>query len=465
VEGEVNIQEGAGSVLGTPNIKIVSHVDKSIDEGFFSALDYQSLSCSVAGSACTASNKPSGCGSTSDFTSAPHNIDSDEWQIKAGSSGLTFTKCKQYTVQLKPKIGSNYYGKFCDLTINVVNVNDPPTWNGNTLTQTRNVAERSKINVEITPAISAVDSDIGQELTYELIDDGNGMFRIGSCTGIIYVAKDAMLDHATQASYELKVKVTDDPTFFSPASASGLSIQESVYITVVNVNDPPTFISSDRFSIAEIGATQTASVEPQTEDLDNNPLTYTIVDTSGVFTIGVFTGIMELLPNKVLDYEMQKVYDVTITISDTLASTSQMFTIDVLDSNDQPTIPSNLIRTIPENSIVDTVAGTPFSGFDIDTNLDWGDLLYSIQSGNTGDTFKLSQSNNIATIQVKTANIDYEVKNKYTLKMRVTDCNGNAKGSNNLAFSKYDEADVIVNIMDVNEQPTMNVSLFELSLF
>ena len=241
VTGDVAIEENTNNNKATSNIKVVSHYDKAKDEDNFDSLVFSSSpACSIAGSSCTASNKPSGCGSSSDFASTPEKVTDWEWVVKSGSSGLNFQTCQQYSVTIVPYIGSTSYGPTCALLINVVNMNDAPTWSGNTLSESRTVPERSRLNYALSPAVTAVDSDVGQELTYELTSDGDGNFRIGSCSGVIYVAKDSALDYVAKSSYTLSIKVTDDPTFFSLSTGSGLVITGSITITVTNINDPPT---------------------------------------------------------------------------------------------------------------------------------------------------------------------------------------------------------------------------------
>ena len=241
VTGDVAIEENTNNKKATENIKVVSHYDKAKDEDNFDSITFQSTPiCSIAGSSCTASNKPSGCGSSSDFASAPEKVNDLEWVIKSGSSGLDFQTCQQYSVTIVPYVGSTSYGPTCALVINVVNTNDAPTWSGNTLSESRTVPERTSLNYALSPAVKAVDSDVGQELNYELTSDGDGNFRIGSCSGVIYVAKDGVLDYVAKSSYTLSIKVTDDPDFFSPSTGSGLSITGSVTISVTNINDAPT---------------------------------------------------------------------------------------------------------------------------------------------------------------------------------------------------------------------------------
>jgi len=183
--------------------------------------------------------------------------------------------------------------------------------------------------------------------------------------------------------------------------------------------------------------------------LDNDALTYSLVDSSGVFTIGASNSIITLVSGKTLDYEMQKVFDVTVQLSDgNGGSASQLFTIDVLDSNDPPSFLSDFDRIIPENSAANTVAGTPFAGFDVDTYSNWGSMTYSIISGNIGERFALTSSNNAATLKasVNGIYIDFEDLPKYTMIIRVTDGGGlTADGT------------VVVDIEDVNESPTINV--------
>ncbi|MGI9506241.1 MAG: cadherin domain-containing protein, partial [Geminicoccaceae bacterium] len=81
--------------------------------------------------------------------------------------------------------------------------------------------------------ISASDPDDGETLNYSLVDDAGGRFAINSSTGEITVADGSALDHETDASHDVTVRVTD---------AAGSSYDETFTINVGDVNEEPVAI-------------------------------------------------------------------------------------------------------------------------------------------------------------------------------------------------------------------------------
>ncbi len=77
---------------------------------------------------------------------------------------------------------------------------------------------------------SATDVEDGTTLTYALVNDAGGRFAIDASSGDITVADGTRLDHETDASHTLRVRVTD---------SGGLSTEQDIVIQVQDVNEAP----------------------------------------------------------------------------------------------------------------------------------------------------------------------------------------------------------------------------------
>ena len=82
----------------------------------------------------------------------------------------------------------------------------------------------------------AVDPDVGDTFTYELLDDASGRFAIDSVTGEAVVANSALLDYEVATSHNIIIKATDN---------SGLSYQKTFTTQVLDIseNEAPTDIT------------------------------------------------------------------------------------------------------------------------------------------------------------------------------------------------------------------------------
>ncbi|WP_211825544.1 tandem-95 repeat protein [Kistimonas asteriae] len=77
---------------------------------------------------------------------------------------------------------------------------------------------------------SATDAEDGTTLTYELVNDASGRFAIDATTGDITVADGTRLDHETDASHTIRVRVTD---------SGSLTAEQDMVIQVQDVNEAP----------------------------------------------------------------------------------------------------------------------------------------------------------------------------------------------------------------------------------
>ncbi len=76
--------------------------------------------------------------------------------------------------------------------------------------------------------VSAIDPNYGEHLTYELINDGGGRFRISGDQ--LQVANGALLDFEQAQSHQIKVRVKDQ---------AGAEFDQELTIVVQDVDDPP----------------------------------------------------------------------------------------------------------------------------------------------------------------------------------------------------------------------------------
>ena len=92
--------------------------------------------------------------------------------------------------------------------------------------------------------ITGVDPDAGAIFTYALIDNAGGRFAINPTTGVLSVANGTLLDYEFATSHNVTVRVTDQ---------GGLSIDKTVAVRVVDVNEAPTGAALTGSSVAEFG--------------------------------------------------------------------------------------------------------------------------------------------------------------------------------------------------------------------
>ena len=113
------------------------------------------------------------------------------------------------------------------LTVNVTNVNEPPTFSEGTPT-VRTIAENSIGGTQVGGSFTADDPE-DDTLVYELSGTGHEQFDIDS-NGQITVASNAVLDFETQHTYTLELDVSDSK------DTDGNSDTEVDYTITITIN-------------------------------------------------------------------------------------------------------------------------------------------------------------------------------------------------------------------------------------
>jgi gliding motility-associated-like protein len=280
--------------------------------------------------------------------------------------------------------------------------------------------------------LSATDADTGDTFTYALVsgtgDSDNASFSVAGSS----LSTAAVFDFETKSSYSVRVRVTD---------AGGLTFEKAFTISVTNVNEAPTNISGSASSVAENAPSGTSVATMSATDVDaGDTFTYSLVAGTGDadnanFTIDGTT----LKTAAVFDFETKSSYSVRVRVTDAGGLTFEKeFIISVINVNEAPTALALSNTSVLENVASGTAVGT-LAGTDADA----GDTFtYSLVSG-TGSTDNASFT--IVGNSIRTAAVfDFENKNSYSVRVRVTDAGG-------LSFERA----FTITITDVNEAPTL----------
>ncbi|WP_167015342.1 cadherin domain-containing protein [Chitinophaga sp. Cy-1792] len=271
--------------------------------------------------------------------------------------------------------------------------------------------------------ITGTDPNTNDQLSFSLLAGGdNNSFAINGTT----LVTNAVFDFSVKSQYVITIRATD---------LGGLTYEKQFTITVNNTGHPPTAIALSNNSVAEnsavgtlVGNLSATSVDPV------NSLVYSFAGGAddAQFTI---SG-TELKTNAVFDYETKNVYNIKIKVTGGSGlSYTKDFTINVTDVNEAPTDITLDNNKILENSPVGTAIGS-FTATDPDA----GDTFTWSFAGGADDSKFTLVGNKLQSNAV----FDYETKNSYTIRIRVTDRGG-----------LYFEKNFTINILDVNEPPTI----------
>lgn len=323
------------------------------------------------------------------------------------------------------------------VTINLTNVNEPPTIAAPSFT----LAENSP-NSTVVGTVAASDPDVPSTLSYSITaGNSSGAFTLNSTNGTLSVADSTKLDYETTPSFVLTIKVSD----------GSLEASNSVTVNLTNVNDVAPVITSTSFSVAENSANTTVVGTVAITDPDGATPTFSIISGTGtsVFSIDPLTGKITVTNNTTLDRETNPTFNLDVQVDDGVHQANKLLTINLTDVNDNPpTITAPADFNLDENTANGTLIGTAIVASDPDS----ADILsFSITAGNTNNAFAIDTS----TKQLKVNNsaaLDYETNPIFTLTIQVSDG----------LHTNTDSVEITLN--DLNEPPTIakqSFSIFE----
>lgn len=227
------------------------------------------------------------------------------------------------------------------IQISVIDMNDAPIFNP--ALYLANVTEDSAVGTSVITVIALdQDSALDWNRFFFSIENGNinSSFAINPSSGIISI--NSPLDREVWPLYNLVVTATDNGS--PPATGT-----TNVIVTIVDINDNPPKLT---FAEAQVKENQpqgtiVARLNASDSDLPPNqgPFTYWFVNPS-------MTSPFSLTPDGVLftirptDREQTSVYHILVAVRDAgipPQSSTTMFHINIVDENDNPPLPRNII--------------------------------------------------------------------------------------------------------------------------
>ncbi|MGR3278198.1 putative Ig domain-containing protein [Acaryochloris marina NIES-2412] len=201
-------------------------------------------------------------GDSHTYTFVPGVGDTDNDQFLIQGDQLLFQTSPNFEVQdaysLRVRT-TDQGGEIIDkvFTISITDVNEAPT--SITLSQTQ--VNENSASGSVIGELSSIDPEAGDTHTYELVDDAGGRFQI--VDNQLIIAPDVLLDFEANPSHTVTIRSTDNG---QPPQA----LEQSLVITVTDVNEAPVFTSSP---VTNIEANQPYTYTVTTSDPENDPLT------------------------------------------------------------------------------------------------------------------------------------------------------------------------------------------------
>ncbi|XP_016955474.1 fat-like cadherin-related tumor suppressor homolog isoform X1 [Drosophila biarmipes] len=287
--------------------------------------------------------------------------------------------------------------------------------------------------------VHAIDNDSGENgrITYSIKSGkGKNKFRIDSQRGHIHIAKPLESDN----EFEIHIKAEDNGI---PKKSQTARVNIVVVPVNPNSQNAPLIVKKTSDNVVDLTendkpgflVTQILAV-----DDDNDQLWYNISNGNedNTFYIGQDNG--NILLSKYLDYETQKSYNLTISVTDGTFSSFTHLLVQVIDINDNPPqFPKdvyhvNISENIEEESVIMQLHAT-----DRDEDKK---LFYHLHATQDPSSLALFRIDSISGNVIVTQRLDFEKTAQHILIVFVKD-----QG----APGKRNYAKIIVNVHDHND--------------
>ena len=244
-----------------------------------------------------------------------------------------------------------------DFQIDVNNTNDAPTFNASNPIPDMTWNEDANASIDLGPYFS--DMDLGDSLTYGSSGTTNVQVVIMGSTATLVPAADW--------------NGVENVVFTATDSSNDSVSSNLVMLTVTPVNDAPV-ITSLPITAATEDLLYTYDVAAS--DLENDVLTFSLIQSLAGMVINSSTGIIEWTPVN----EQVGLNSVNVSVSDGSLTANQYFTVNVTNTNDAPTF--NASNPIPDVAWAEDTNAT-IDLNDYFSDMDMGDMLvYSINGNN-----------------------------------------------------------------------------------
>ena len=346
------------------------------------------------------------------------------------------------TISITPDTNITYYvtvtsAKGCNQYDSVyILLNTFPTLNDTLISINEN-----PVNGSFIGNLLGFDSDANDTLSYQIISGNVANYTLLN-GGKLYVATPLAIDVETNPFDTIYVRVTDD-------GDPMLSDSGRVVIRILDLNEKPVIVT-DTFLIDENSVNGLFVGTANSIDVDTlTSFSYTVIGGANTtFEINPTTGAITVKDSTYLDVETTETFELVVEVSDgglvaDLYDTTA-YVINLNDINEKPIIGDSTF-VINENAPQSDTIGTMYA-VDVDVNTSFRYVLYG------GDVSAIGISTNgILTIK-DSAQFSYENRAFFEVDMVVFD--------GGLSPEMSDSAKIRVNIIDLNEKPILNDSLF-----
>ncbi|MEL7497637.1 MAG: LamG-like jellyroll fold domain-containing protein [Planctomycetota bacterium] len=297
------------------------------------------------------------------------------------------------------------------------------------------VNENAAIGTAVGITASATDDDATNDgIIYSLFDDDGGRFSIDNTTGIVRVAGaiDREVDGPTR-SITVRATSVDGSTTDQTFTIGINDVNEFGIGAITDVNSATNQLVENAAPGTTVGITASAF----DGDATNNSITYSLSDNDGGrFMIDSSTGTVSLAGS--IDYEGDGAVRNIVVRADSLdgSSTTQAFTISIIDINEAPNL--SFANSVSLDELIDTSGGLSLGFFTVN-DVDIGDTIsLAVVGGADATAFALSGNE----LLIDAGILDFETRNNYEVIVAGIDSGGLSE-----------QWTVNVTINDVNESP------------
>ena len=365
---------------------------------------------------------------TSGNTNSAFSIDSDDGELRvATSSELDHETTEAYN-SLGLTLDDGKHEVTAYITIKVNDIDEAPIFGPDSATE---VSVAENVNHETHQVYRATPTDPeGDTLTYSLSGEDASLFTIDSSDGIIKFRAAPNYDTPTDADknneYKIIIEVSD----------SIHTVEHALTVELTDVDEPPVINNTiTSVSVDENIGTSATVYDASATDPEGETLAYSLAeysDDDGNFTISENGGkvrFKDSSPNyeQPSDANTDRVYELTIKVSDGVNTTEQDVNITVDDVNEAPTANAGADQQVNEGKQVTLSAGYEDPDEAGSNNNYKETIAYSWQevdsNGNSVSTVDLNNTNTARPSF--TSPTDISADTAITFQLTVTDSGNN----------------------------------------
>ena len=283
----------------------------------------------------------------------------------------------------------------------------------------------------------ATDAD-GDNITYELVDNADGRFKIDLSTGVVTVADASLIDFETEEFHAIEIEARS-------SDGSKVSKEFTILITDVDPTEGDTDhaitnlidTDSDANSISENAKVDDlVHITALATDSDGDVISYYLInDSDGRFQIDLSTGVVTVADASLIDFETEEFHAIEIEARSSDGSTiAENFTIIVTDvdgtGGDTDHDITNLIDSDLDMNIIGELDmnGSIVHLTALATDEDGDVITYHLLDDADG-RFSINETSGVVTIADETK-IDYETNQSHNVIIEARSTDGSSVSGN-----------------------------------